>query len=132
MRGGKSHPPFFPSCGDNHKQVPTSADLFSVQYYIHQNNALILAAGYTGPIQILPIMLTAPIFSHITSSGIVMKNSDTQVCLSQIVLFDELQDLLICHLLASLHPDWQLAWGQVRGLLVLFCAGEVKGTMLYK
>ena len=64
-----------------------------------------------------------------------MKNSDTQLGLSQIILFDELEDLLICHLPASLHPDWQLAWGQVRGLVVLFCAGEVTKiatTMLYK
>ena len=37
MRGGESHPRVHPSCGDNHKQVPTSADLFSAQFNIHQN-----------------------------------------------------------------------------------------------
>ena len=67
-----------------------------------------------------------------------MKNSDTQFFISQMVFFDELQDLSICHLWTSLDPDWQSACGQVGCLLVIFCAREVSSsdvtvicTMLY-
>ena len=75
-------------------------------------------------------MLTTPLFSFCTGINSMMKNSDTQVGLSHKVFIDEVKDFTICHLSASLHPDWQLAWGQVLGLLVLFCAREVSLTTM--
>ena len=48
------------------------------------------------------------------------------------VFFDELQDLNMCHLLASLDPDRQSAWWQVGGFLVLICTREISIiAMLY-
>ena len=103
--------------GDNHKQVPSSADWFSTSSSpIKQNNALILAASYLIVMHTPPTMLVAPIsnFSKVGKAlikALIIKNSDTQFGISHMVLLDELQDLSISHFWASLDPDWESAWG---------------------
>ena len=103
------------------------ADNFSVQEIrIDHNDAFVFAASHIALIYILPtIMFTAPFFSCVAGISKTMKNSDRQLCICQIVLFDELQDLHICEPLTPLKPDWRLAFGQVLGFLVLFCARDV-------